>query len=150
MHLEDEVRDNHQGLGMKEIYELGAKAAKLSTWRWMPGMLCDRGRVLKVYAINGKTFAIGFGQEGIEDIDCESATPDLTDPATLGAMLLMVLEAYEGWDVHVWRDNAWRWRVVNSRLETIAEKHFSPSCIWAEHANAYFDALQCASSRTTL
>jgi len=68
---------------------LARRAVACKGWRWMPGMLAVATEVCG-YAPPPQR----LGQLFVEPSDSRTWFPDLTDPATLGCLLALVLEAW--------------------------------------------------------
>ena len=78
---------------LEQIEELARRAVACKRWRWMPGMLSDKG--LRVYRRDDDGYVVGYyaNQEYISQ--CVPGTlPTLSDPATLGCLLALVREAW--------------------------------------------------------
>jgi hypothetical protein len=80
---------------------LAMRAAVCMHWRWMPGMQSCLGRVLlkkgRTYKSSADLYLPGGGSPG------NSLLPDLTDPATMGCLLVLVREAWSKPYAHVFR-----------------------------------------------
>ena len=80
--------------------DLARRAAACKRWRWMPGMLSDRG--LRVTRCDRDGYVVGYYADLSYIAECvQGSLPDLTDPATLGCLLALVREALKprGWGV---------------------------------------------------
>ena len=87
---------------LEDIKELGQRAIACKRWRWMPGMLSDKG--LRVFRRDDDGYVVGYyaNQEYISQC-VPGSLPDLTDPATLGCLLALVREAHRDPKIHmVW------------------------------------------------
>jgi hypothetical protein len=92
--------------------ELARRAVACKSWRWLPGMLTleeivppaitlgwDAARVL--HADEGEAVRVCTVLGKVRDIHA-TALPDLTDPATVGALLALVREAWGGCDTYLY------------------------------------------------
>ena len=78
---------------LEQIEELARRAVACKRWRWMPGMLSDKG--LRVYRRDDDGYVVGYYENLSYIAECVSgSTPDLSDPATLGCLLALVREAW--------------------------------------------------------
>lgn len=86
-----------------KIEELGRRAVACKHWRWMPGMV-DSGTGGRLVATTG-TDDMGRSGRWAEDVTGDAwlsdwgqidfyATPDFTDPATLGFLLNIIRDAW--------------------------------------------------------
>jgi len=76
--------------------ELARRAVACKHWRWMPGMLATDGA--RLYRAQDDGTALDIGDTIVErgwGFGLANMFPDLTDPATLGALLALVREAWE-------------------------------------------------------
>jgi len=71
--------------------ELGNQAVACKDWRWMPGMLCQQGRI----STTGGGVSYCTIERRIGHDTANLVAPDLNDPATLGCLLALVLEKHE-------------------------------------------------------
>lgn len=124
-----------------ETIALAKRALRCSAWRWLPGMRW----IAVVTDDDGEEYedgAQGRIENGYGDDADEAGLPDLTDPATLGALLSLVRDAWgpatwaqpyadgSQWRVHRWRpDPGEPWGGV------------PPECIGASEAEALVVAL---------
>lgn len=70
--------------------DLAKRAVECKHWRWMPGMSID-GMVV----VDADESGLDVARKGIvQEWPGEHAYPDLTDPATRGALLALVREAW--------------------------------------------------------
>ena len=78
---------------LEVLEQLGQRAVACKRWRWMPGMLSDKG--LRVFRRDDDGYVVGYyaNQEYISQC-VPGSLPDLTDPATLGCLLALVREAW--------------------------------------------------------
>jgi len=94
----------------QEAAALARRAVACPRWRWMPGMSTHNGA--RVVRVDADQYAVGWYPDGYLDVIAKVATPDLTDPATLGCLLALVREAWieplaraegypDGWRVYV-------------------------------------------------
>lgn len=72
--------------------ELGRRAVACQQWRWMPGMLARYDGGQGWYRV---TDGYGLPVRHVPP-NPRDAWPDLTDSATLGCLLALVREAWEG------------------------------------------------------
>lgn len=87
--LHDLVRSQEE-----KMQDLARRAVACKRWRWMPGMAgCQGERVLDV-SISGSATVVDFEDHDPRWTLPDEALPDLTDPATLGCLLALVLEIY--------------------------------------------------------
>ena len=83
---------------LEEIEELARRAVACKRWRWMPGMLSEKG--LRVFRRDHDGYVVGYYANHEYIAECVPGTlPDLWDPATLGCLLALVREAL---DPRVW------------------------------------------------
>ena len=78
------------------MIELARRAIACKHWRWLPGMLTADGARLLFENRVCVLLAQPWAEVEIcrHTLDCTGALPDLTDPATLGALLALVREAW--------------------------------------------------------
>ena len=101
--------------------ELAKRAVACKHWRWMPGMLTleeivppaitlgwDAARVL--HADEGGAVRVCTVLRKVRDIH-DTALPDLTDPLTVQALLLLVREAWGKPGIHARRRGVGIWAV---------------------------------------
>ena len=74
-----------------EQIALARRAVACKGWRWMPGMLAVEWAAPGMSLTGGRPFRVddGWHEVGVY-------APDLTDPATLGCLLALVREAWDG------------------------------------------------------
>ena len=78
---------------------LAIRAMRCKGWRWMPGMLADGIRVIRV--VDGHPVGVGSVIETGELFEVRmrgDVRPCLADHATLGCLLALVREAWDGAD----------------------------------------------------
>lgn len=90
---------------MADLHDIARAMVALPGWRWRGGMLTDTGiRVVGVGRHNGQPFILGHvvGNLALDRYytDPPLFTPDLTDPATLGAIEHGLLAPAGVW---IWR-----------------------------------------------
>lgn len=82
---------------MGDLIELGKRAAACKHWKWMPGMVDIYGSRFLNHDVGGGRWWIAWGEDGTcLDEARDDDTPDLSDPATLGCILHLVLALNEG------------------------------------------------------
>jgi len=85
---------------LENLEELARRAIACKRWRWMPGMLSEKG--LRVTRRDSDGYVVGYYENLSYIAECVSGTlPDLSDPATLGCLLALVREAWKDPQVHV-------------------------------------------------
>jgi hypothetical protein len=78
---------------LEEIEELARRAVACKRWRWMPGMLSEKG--LRVFRRDDDGYVVGYYANQEYICECVPGTlPDLRDPATVGCLLALVREAW--------------------------------------------------------
>jgi len=78
---------------LENLEELGRRAVACKRWRWMPGMLSNKG--LRVTRRDSDGYVVGYYQDLSYIAECVPGTlPDLSDPATLGCILALVRKAH--------------------------------------------------------
>ena len=78
---------------LEEIEQLARRAVACKRWRWMPGMLTEKG--LRVIQRDRDGYVVWYYQDKWYIAELVPGTrPDLTDPATLGCLLGLVREAW--------------------------------------------------------
>ena len=77
------------GAGEATNEELGERAVKAG-WEWMPGTLDTTGHRFICLADCGEAFWIWVAEDGCDVLPVAGRYPDLTDPATLGCLLVLV------------------------------------------------------------
>lgn len=84
------------------MIELAKRAVECKYWKWMPGMLAlgdiasDSVRVFKADAATIESYDIVASTNAIviDGLKRWNYLPDLTDPATIGCLLQLVINAY--------------------------------------------------------
>ena len=123
--------------------ELAKRAVACKEWMWMPGMrLRSIRRYLRIVGCNSDgSFRLSWDDldrpvegDSYTAEDLAKATPDISDPATLGCMLYLVRKAWadEGCAAVVSSytlESGYRWRVVGghhqgSRFMAMSQKHY--------------------------
>lgn len=78
---------------LEEIEELARRAIACKRWRWVPGMLSEKG--LRVHRRDDDGYVVGYYADLSYIAECvPGSLPDFTDPATLGCLLALVREAW--------------------------------------------------------
>jgi hypothetical protein len=73
---------------------LSRRAVACKGWRWMPGMLSDRG--LRVTRCDRDGYVVGYYADLSYLAECvQGSLPDLSDPATVGCLVALVREAWK-------------------------------------------------------
>jgi len=99
---------------LENLEELARRAVACKRWRWMPGMLSEKG--LRVIRRDSDGYVVGYYQDNWYMAECVAGTlPDLTDPATLGCLLALVREAW-GAGAYLLPDGGWY--VKGARLKS--------------------------------
>ena len=130
---------------MSTAQELGRRAVKCARWRWMPGMIAIGGNVVAtpcppLWLVDGvpRMPVDGYRYIWLKETDEHPAVlPDLDDPATRGALLALVREAYGDELAHLLRC-AGRWH-FHTPLLTMAPRVTA----WSE-ADCLVAALEAA------
>jgi hypothetical protein len=96
----------------KEAAALARRAVACSRWRWMPGMVTTYGQ--RIARVDADGYAVAHYRGGHLQMPEAGALPNLTDPATLGCLLVLVRQTHGAAAVvYLPRDGAIRcWRVV--------------------------------------
>jgi hypothetical protein len=96
-----------------KLKTLSRRAVACPRWRWMPGMLSDKG--LRVTRCDRDGYVVGYYEDLSYIAECvQGSLPDLTDPATLGCLLALVRKAW-GQGVYLLPDGGWY--VKGARLQ---------------------------------
>jgi hypothetical protein len=78
---------------LENLEELARRAVACKRWRWMPGMLSEKG--LRVHRRDDDGYVVGYYANHEFIAECVPGTlPDLSDPATLGCLLALVRKAW--------------------------------------------------------
>ena len=78
---------------LEQIEELARRAVACKRWRWMPGMLSNKG--LRIVRRDYDGYVVGYYENLSYIAECVPGTlPDLSDPATLGCLLALVRESW--------------------------------------------------------
>jgi hypothetical protein len=100
-------------MSARHLDELARRAVACKRWRWMPGMLSDRG--LRVTRCDRDGYVVGYYADLSYIAECvQGSLPDLTDPATLGCLLALVRRSW-GQGVYLLPDGGWY--VKGARLQ---------------------------------
>ena len=100
---------------LENLEELARRAVACKRWRWMPGMLSDKG--LRVIRRDSDGYVVGYYQDNWYMAECVPGTlPDLSDPATLGCLLALVREAW-GNEASVSLNISSFWAVGGARIQ---------------------------------
>ncbi len=93
--------------------KLARRAVACKRWRWMPGMLSNKG--LRVTRCDRDGYVVGYYADLSYIAECvQGSLPDLTDPATFGCLLALVRKAW-GQGVYLLPDGGWY--VKGARLQ---------------------------------
>ncbi len=92
----------------EELIALGRRAAACEGWRWMPGMDVYDSATDYQWRIESSAHVEDAETEGYLD---RNATPDLSDPATLGCLLALAREAHGDPRLHCYTIGARRWAI---------------------------------------
>ena len=117
---------------LKNLEELGRRAVACKRWRWMDGMLSDKG--LRVTENDPDGYVAGYYDGCSYIANCiKGSLPDLSDPATLGCLLALVREAHGApaayfmgsvnnqWVVHHFAEPEAYWKSLTKWQPTEAE-----------------------------
>jgi len=117
---------------LKNLEELGRRAVACKRWRWMDGMLSDKG--LRVTENDPDGYVAGYYDGCSYIANCtKGSLPDLSDPATLGCLLALVREAHGApaayfmgsvnnqWVVHHFTEPEAYWKSLTKWQPTEAE-----------------------------
>ena len=117
---------------LKNLEELGRRAVACKRWRWMDGMLSDKG--LRVTENDPDGYVAGYYDGCSYIANCiKGSLPDLSDPATLGCLLALVREAHGApaayfmgsvnnqWVVHHFTEPEAYWKSLTKWQSTEAE-----------------------------
>jgi len=102
----------------QELEALGRRAVACEHWRWLPGMLAqsELPGLARVYAVQSDGWIRLCGGHPFESPFYAKTLPypDLSDPATVGALLGLVREAWQDPYLHCRSDNGFGdWIVRN-------------------------------------
>ena len=123
---------------LEQIEELERRAVACKRWRWMPGMLSNKG--LRVFRRDDDGYVVGYYVNQEYMSQCVPGTlPTLSDPATLGCLLALVREAW-GDGVYLLPDGGWY--VKGARLKNGSSINLGICA--ATEAEALVAALQAA------
>lgn len=76
-----------------DLETLARRAVACKHFRWMPGMLSDKG--LRVTRCDDDGYVVGYYEHLSYIAECvKGSTPDLSDSATLGCLLALVRERF--------------------------------------------------------
>jgi hypothetical protein len=100
---------------MTDLDELGRRAVACKHWRWMPGMRARRLCGGPIRMTDLRRWVCG----NVNDTGDVGKVPDLTDPATLGCVEQIVIDAYGG-RVVLMRGNDW-WTIETDYAEWSSE-----------------------------
>ena len=99
----------------QELEALGRRAVACEHWQWLPGMLAqsELPGLARVYAVQSDGWIRLCGGHPFESPFYTKTLPypDLSDPATLGALLGLVREAWQDPATGIYR-HARRWCVI--------------------------------------
>ena len=125
-----------------EMETLARRAVACKGWRWLPGMLTADGWRVVWRDKDGYTTAYGNGYRTYLTQVTNKFCPDLSDPATLGALLALVRETRQAPAACVQSSAIGQWTLTRF-LET--EGRWDKLCEWhSSEAAALVAALEVA------
>ncbi len=94
-----------------ELEILARRAVASKHWRWIEGMLTERGD--RIASVEHDSLIVLDEEFEIVELTDGKSIPDLRDPATLGCLLILVREAHNA--PHAWVEarHGQRFRVVS-------------------------------------
>ena len=96
----------------QELEALGRRAVGCKGWRWRRGMSLSDGTIVVRVSDNGRPVVSGGASRGGNALS--EVYPDLSDPATVGAVLALVRDAWQDPYLHCRSDNGFGdWIVRN-------------------------------------
>lgn len=115
---------------------LARRAVACPRWAWRPGMRYFR------WSDAAQRWGPGrLTESSPEPLGQGEALPDLSDPATVGALLALVREAWSGWDMELVRERvSGQWgAVLLYEIEGGGEE-----CFWSHADDGWAEALVAA------
>ena len=100
---------------LENLEQLSQRAIACKRWRWMPGMLSNKG--LRVTGCDDDGYVVGYYENmSYFDACVPDSLPDLRDPATLGCLLALVRESW-GPEATVSVNISGFWAVGGARIQ---------------------------------
>lgn len=97
---------------LEQFEELARRAVACKHWRWMPGMLSNKG--LRVTRCDDDGYVVGYYEHLSYIAECvKGSTPDFSDSPTVGALFYLVRNA---WGPTVYLIAQGGWLVQGARL----------------------------------
>lgn len=126
----------------EELKTLGERAVACAAWRWLPGMkVYDHRMDIRVFAILETSLHVASTDDRggfVYTHRPNHSIPDISDPATRGAVLELVREAHQdpacSTAPEVVRVAVLHWQMWDYRQDIIAEESTEMECLVAAEA----------------
>lgn len=133
--------------------ELAKRAVACKKWQWMPGMLAigdiasDSMRVVRAHAaaIENEDTIASTNAIVVDGLQRWNYLPDLIDPATIGCLLQLVIEAYP--DGVVLGVNDLQWAKIHEAQRVWINTHYNDDTCQLSRRGTIAEALIAALER---